>query len=107
VKHSVRGCEIEEVWSEWQDLNLRPPRPERLALPGWHAGGTGWCRERPRVQSAPLRFLDPLIQRRLPRQIFASPGDCGAGAKVAACGIFAMCVISIDRFPSVRTQRFD
>jgi hypothetical protein len=21
-----------EVWSEWQDLNLRPPRPERRAL---------------------------------------------------------------------------
>ena len=21
-------------WSEWQDLNLRPPRPERGALPG-------------------------------------------------------------------------
>jgi hypothetical protein len=20
-------------WSEWQDLNLRPPRPERGALP--------------------------------------------------------------------------
>src|SRR4029077_6689811 len=23
-----------EYWSEWQDLNLRPPRPERGALPG-------------------------------------------------------------------------
>src|SRR3954463_170825 len=23
-----------EGWSEWQDLNLRPPRPERGALPG-------------------------------------------------------------------------
>jgi hypothetical protein len=23
-----------ESWSEWQDLNLRPPRPERGALPG-------------------------------------------------------------------------
>jgi hypothetical protein len=23
-----------EIWSEWQDLNLRPPRPERGALPG-------------------------------------------------------------------------
>jgi hypothetical protein len=22
-----------EFWSEWQDLNLRPPRPERGALP--------------------------------------------------------------------------
>jgi hypothetical protein len=22
-----------QVWSEWQDLNLRPPRPERGALP--------------------------------------------------------------------------
>jgi hypothetical protein len=22
-----------KVWSEWQDLNLRPPRPERGALP--------------------------------------------------------------------------
>ena len=22
-----------KYWSEWQDLNLRPPRPERGALP--------------------------------------------------------------------------
>jgi hypothetical protein len=22
-----------KIWSEWQDLNLRPPRPERGALP--------------------------------------------------------------------------
>src|SRR6267154_3522149 len=22
-------------WSEWRDLNLRPPRPERGALPRW------------------------------------------------------------------------
>src|SRR5882724_3199492 len=25
---------IGKDWSEWQDLNLRPPRPERGALPG-------------------------------------------------------------------------
>jgi hypothetical protein len=24
----------DEYWSEWQDLNLRPLRPERSALPG-------------------------------------------------------------------------
>ena len=23
-----------DIWSEWQDLNLRPLRPERSALPG-------------------------------------------------------------------------
>jgi hypothetical protein len=23
-----------EIWSEWQDSNLRPLRPERSALPG-------------------------------------------------------------------------
>src|SRR5437762_13847466 len=23
-----------KYWAEWQDLNLRPPRPERGALPG-------------------------------------------------------------------------
>jgi hypothetical protein len=28
------GFCCEESWSEWQDLNLRPPRPERGALPG-------------------------------------------------------------------------
>src|SRR5580704_2702435 len=33
VKNSVRRFKIEEVWSEWKDLNLRPPRPERGALP--------------------------------------------------------------------------
>jgi hypothetical protein len=26
--------EVLRKWSEWQDLNLRPPRPERGALPG-------------------------------------------------------------------------
>jgi hypothetical protein len=29
-----RHSERRETWSEWQDLNLRPPRPERGALPG-------------------------------------------------------------------------
>ena len=24
---------LAKCWSEWQDLNLRPPRPERGALP--------------------------------------------------------------------------
>jgi hypothetical protein len=24
---------LDKCWSEWQDLNLRPPRPERGALP--------------------------------------------------------------------------
>ena len=28
-----RRSEVQESWSEWQDLNLRPPRPERGALP--------------------------------------------------------------------------
>jgi hypothetical protein len=27
------GFFCQETWSEWQDLNLRPPRPERGALP--------------------------------------------------------------------------
>jgi hypothetical protein len=27
------GDESGEEWSEWQDSNLRPPRPERGALP--------------------------------------------------------------------------
>ena len=36
VPHIVPRDEFycEESWSEWQDLNLRPPRPERSALPG-------------------------------------------------------------------------
>src|SRR6516164_2679746 len=33
------GFYCEESWSEWQDLNLRPPRPER--------GGKSWLRHRP------------------------------------------------------------
>jgi hypothetical protein len=28
-----KRSERQESWSEWQDLNLRPPRPERGALP--------------------------------------------------------------------------
>ena len=34
---AIIGTKVREVldlWSEWQDLNLRPPRPERGALPG-------------------------------------------------------------------------
>ena len=30
---TVRSLEAAKCWSEWQDLNLRPPRPERGALP--------------------------------------------------------------------------
>ena len=26
---------LKEDWSEWQDLNLRPPHPERGAPPSW------------------------------------------------------------------------
>jgi hypothetical protein len=39
VARSVRsvthasGAGQAKYWSEWQDLNLRPPRPERGALP--------------------------------------------------------------------------
>jgi hypothetical protein len=29
-----KGGVSAKCWSEWQDLNLRPPRPERGALPG-------------------------------------------------------------------------
>jgi hypothetical protein len=30
---TVRNLESAKCWSEWQDLNLRPPRPERGVLP--------------------------------------------------------------------------
>ena len=33
-----RRSEVQETWSEWQDLNLRPPRPERGALPTCERG---------------------------------------------------------------------
>jgi hypothetical protein len=29
-----KGKKPNDYWSEWQDLNLRPLRPERSALPG-------------------------------------------------------------------------
>ena len=29
-----RAIDVMESWSEWQDLNLRPPRPERGARRG-------------------------------------------------------------------------
>ncbi len=29
-----KGKKPQVIWSEWQDLNLRPLRPERSALPG-------------------------------------------------------------------------
>jgi hypothetical protein len=32
-----RRSEVQESWSEWQDLNLRPSRPERGALRGKRA----------------------------------------------------------------------
>ena len=38
---------IAKCWSEWQDLNLRPPRPERGALPGS-------LKARDRIESAKL-----------------------------------------------------
>src|SRR6266446_5006587 len=35
-----------DFWSEWQDLNLRPPRPERGALPSDRAASMSWARRR-------------------------------------------------------------
>ena len=37
----IRMSEVLDLWSEWQDLNLRPPRPERgekLATTTSHRG---------------------------------------------------------------------
>ncbi len=34
-----------KCWSEWQDLNLRPPRPERGALRTGPRRFTSWCRQ--------------------------------------------------------------
>jgi hypothetical protein len=31
--HTLIAICVAKCWSEWQDLNLRPPRPERGALP--------------------------------------------------------------------------
>jgi hypothetical protein len=39
-------------WSEWQDLNLRPPRPERGALPGDAAEADGETYLVPAVKKA-------------------------------------------------------
>jgi hypothetical protein len=36
------GRECAKFWSEWQDLNLRPPRPERGALPDCATLRYGW-----------------------------------------------------------------
>jgi heme-degrading monooxygenase HmoA len=41
VRQSVRECA--KFWSEWQDLNLRPPRPERGALPDCATLRYDWC----------------------------------------------------------------
>jgi hypothetical protein len=40
VHRNVRDCA--KLWSEWQDLNLRPPRPERGALPDCATLRYGW-----------------------------------------------------------------
>jgi hypothetical protein len=32
---TIRSLESAKCWSEWQDLNLRLPRPERGALPDY------------------------------------------------------------------------
>jgi hypothetical protein len=44
-----RRSEVQESWSEWQDLNLRPPRPERGALPD---GGSNVVRSPQKRQAA-------------------------------------------------------
>ena len=41
-----KRCEGSETWSEWQDLNLRPPRPERGALPSDRVASMSWARRR-------------------------------------------------------------
>jgi len=65
VKNSVKGFKIEEVCSEWQDLRLRPPRPERGALPA----------TRPFRSCGPHGFILRVVSRRDPGR-----AKCGANA---------------------------
>src|SRR5215472_10448495 len=46
-----------KCWSEWQDLNLRPPRPERGALPKHQSTGGSRCNDAAMLQ--PGRTLVP------------------------------------------------
>src|ERR1051326_5469405 len=60
-------CRIErpaaERWSEWQDLNLRPPRPERGALPGCatlrYLAEAAYIASRPRRPQARRKLIGP------------------------------------------------
>src|SRR5262249_27335300 len=57
---------LEKDWSEWQDLNLRPPRPERGALP----------------DCATLRLKAGLITRVRERPQAIDPNDRAGGGPI-------------------------
>jgi hypothetical protein len=79
---SCAVCLIGNDWSEWQDLNLRPPRPERGALPDCatlrQCRGyiTGPPRGRKHASYAPLSVAWPPA-RRYGRALRALSGSLG------------------------------
>jgi hypothetical protein len=49
---------MQKSWSEWQDLNLRPPRPERGALPDFSPSSKKSSRYKPRRKQLVCSVLE-------------------------------------------------
>src|SRR5262249_33341764 len=82
-----------KCWSEWQDLNLRPPRPERGALPDCatlrlKAGLITRVRERPQA-------IDPMTAQAATQVIEASEGAITPSAPAVARAARALAAGSV------------
>jgi hypothetical protein len=75
---TVRSLESAKCWSEWQDLNLRPPRPERGVLPDRAAPIFRGSRER----ASPARGLGLSLGRPDAQPTRALALNGGAEARV-------------------------
>src|SRR5262249_30866711 len=68
-----------KCWSEWQDLNLRPPRPERGAAVRVGPPGQGGCVSWENLRNL-LKRNGPILHQlgKKPREINVAPGTHAA-----------------------------
>src|ERR1700722_15544370 len=81
---SVGSAKCLVFWSEWQDLNLRPPRPERGDLRSSEAAG----QKENKITDTP-RLSRPCSHRVLPRPASRrsqKSNKCGDSALMKRCG---------------------
>src|ERR1700716_598233 len=98
-----RSTMLWEYWSEWQDLNLRPPRPERGALPDCATLRLPEGRPYNRVPPAPQAQVSSMTAPPATRVIKAQATKDGAlkgGATAAELAARALTAGGLVAFPT-------